>query len=52
MTTLSATVYHAQDIIMKQVLAIKLECIVDKPESYLEHEYMLLKQLQGGNGVP
>lgn len=44
--------YHAQDTIMKQVLAIKLERIVDKPKSYLEHEYMVLKQLQGGNGVP
>jgi len=49
---LSATVYHAQDIITKQIVAIKLECIMDKPESYLEHKYTVLNQLHSGNGVP
>jgi len=49
---LSATVYCARDIITKQIVAIKLECIMDKPESYLEHEYTVLNQLRGGNGVP
>ena len=43
--------HRAWDIITKQVIAIKLEHIMDKLKSYLEHEYTVLNQLQGGNGV-
>ncbi|KAI6013853.1 casein kinase I isoform alpha [Pisolithus marmoratus] len=45
-------VYHARDIITKQVVAIKLELAVEKAASHLEHEYMVLSQLQGGTGLP
>ncbi|KAI6046822.1 kinase-like domain-containing protein [Pisolithus marmoratus] len=47
-----ATVYCAQDIITKQVIAIELEPIVDKAASHLEHKYMVLDQLLGGTGLP
>jgi hypothetical protein len=50
-TILSATVCRAQDIIGKQVMAIKLESINRQP-SYLEHEYTVLNELQDGVGLP
>ena len=51
MSTWSATVYRAQDIITKWVVAIKLERI-DNPGCHLEHKYKILNQLYGGKGMP
>ncbi|KAG2346661.1 kinase-like protein, partial [Suillus weaverae] len=44
-------VYHAQNIINDTNLAIKLEPLTDDSLS-LEHEYHVLKQLEGGVGIP
>ncbi|KAG1845337.1 putative casein kinase i alpha [Suillus subluteus] len=44
-------VYHARNIINDDDLAIKLEPLVNNSSS-LEHEYRILKQLEGGAGIP
>ncbi|KAG1758314.1 putative serine/threonine-protein kinase vrk [Suillus occidentalis] len=46
-----AVVYHARNIINNDVVAIKLEPIV-KNSSSLQREYHILKQLEGGVGIP
>ncbi|KAI6014210.1 kinase-like domain-containing protein [Pisolithus marmoratus] len=50
-----ATVYHVQDIITKQTVAIKLEPTTCKPtahQTHLEHEYQVLSELGGATGLP
>ncbi|KAI6095743.1 casein kinase 1, epsilon [Pisolithus croceorrhizus] len=50
-----ATVYHVQDIITKQSVAVKLEPTTHKPtshETHLEHEYWVLSELGGATGLP
>lgn len=44
--------YRAQDIITKQIVAIKLEAIDEGQGAHLEHEYAVLTQLQDGVGLP
>jgi hypothetical protein len=44
-------VYCARNIINDDDLAIKLEPLVNNSSS-LEHEYCILKQLEGGAGIP
>ncbi|KAG2045643.1 kinase-like protein [Suillus hirtellus] len=46
-----AVVYHAQNFLNDDVIAIKLEPVTDNPSS-VEHEYNILKQLEGGIGIP
>ncbi|KAG0698405.1 casein kinase I [Suillus ampliporus] len=46
-----AVVYHAQNIIKDDAVAIKLESITAQPSS-VQHEYAVLKQLEGGVGIP
>ncbi|KAG1845451.1 kinase-like domain-containing protein [Suillus subluteus] len=46
-----AVVYSAWNIINDDRVALKLETIVDHPSS-LAHEYHILKQLEGGIGIP
>ncbi|KIK13798.1 hypothetical protein PISMIDRAFT_17733 [Pisolithus microcarpus 441] len=48
-------VYRAQDIITKQIVAVKLEPTAHKPtshETHLEHEYRVLSELGGAAGLP
>ncbi|KAI5981066.1 kinase-like domain-containing protein [Pisolithus marmoratus] len=48
-------VYHMQDIITKQTVAIKLEPTTCKPtacQTHLEHEYQVLSELGGATGLP
>ncbi|KAF9234296.1 kinase-like domain-containing protein [Melanogaster broomeanus] len=48
-----ATVYKALNIINNKVYAIKLQlCLRDTGESSVEREYRVLKQLEGGAGIP
>ncbi|KAG0695117.1 ser/thr kinase [Suillus ampliporus] len=42
-----AVVYHARNIMKDNVVAVKLKPITDNSSS-VEHEYMILKQLEGG----
>ncbi|KAG1731865.1 casein kinase I isoform delta [Suillus paluster] len=46
-----AVVYHAWNIIKDDAVAIKLESITAQPSS-VQHEYTILKQLEGGVGIP
>ncbi|KAG1902514.1 putative serine/threonine-protein kinase vrk [Suillus fuscotomentosus] len=46
-----AVVYSAWNIINDDRVALKLETIVDHPSS-IEREYHILKQLEGGIGIP
>ncbi|KIK92377.1 hypothetical protein PAXRUDRAFT_13268 [Paxillus rubicundulus Ve08.2h10] len=47
------TVYKALNIINNKVYAIKLKlCLRDTGESSVEREYCVLKQLEGGAGIP
>ncbi|KAG1740557.1 kinase-like protein [Suillus occidentalis] len=46
-----AVVYSAQNIINDDHVALKLETVVDHSSS-LEREYWILKQLEGGVGIP
>jgi serine/threonine protein kinase len=49
--TLLAVVYRAQNIINGDVVAVKLEPATDHSSS-VEREYHILKQLEGGIGIP
>jgi len=50
---LLAVVYRTQNILNDVVAAAKLEPITDpSPSSSVEHEYCVLKQLEGGVGIP
>ncbi|KAG1838865.1 kinase-like domain-containing protein, partial [Suillus subalutaceus] len=46
-----AVVYSAWNIINDDHVALKLKTIVDH-SSYVEHEYWIIKQLEGGVGIP
>ncbi|KAG1855267.1 kinase-like domain-containing protein [Suillus subluteus] len=46
-----AVVYSAWNIINDDHVALKLETIVNHPSS-VEREYHILKQLEGGIGIP
>ncbi|KAG1859287.1 kinase-like domain-containing protein [Suillus subluteus] len=48
---LYGVVYRARNILNDTDLAIKLEPLTNNPSS-LEHEYHILKQLEGGVGIP
>jgi hypothetical protein len=47
---LLAVVYHAQNFLNDDVVAIKLEPVTDDPSS-VKHEYNTLKQLEGDVGI-
>jgi hypothetical protein len=44
-------VYRAQNIINDDIVAVKLEPLTGTSSS-VEHEYHILKQLEGGVGIP
>ncbi|KAG1786065.1 CK1/CK1/CK1-D protein kinase [Suillus plorans] len=46
-----AVVYRAQNFLNDDIIAIKLELVTNNPPS-LEHEHRILKQLEGGVGIP
>ncbi|KAG2104707.1 putative casein kinase 1, delta [Suillus discolor] len=46
-----AVVYRAQNFLHDDIVAIKLEPVTNNPPS-LEHEHHILKQLEGGVGIP
>ncbi|KAG2745568.1 hypothetical protein P692DRAFT_20741324, partial [Suillus brevipes Sb2] len=46
-----AVVYRAQNFLNDDIVAIKLEPVTNKPSS-VEHEHEILKQLEGGVGIP
>ncbi|KAG2084076.1 kinase-like domain-containing protein [Suillus discolor] len=46
-----AVVYHARNIIKDDAVAIKLELITNQSSS-LQHEYAILKRLEGGIRIP
>ncbi|KAG1778010.1 hypothetical protein EV702DRAFT_1045020 [Suillus placidus] len=47
-----AVVYHAQNFLNNDVVAIKLEHLSEEHPSSVEHEYYVLKKLEGGVGIP
>lgn len=48
---LLAVVYHAQNFLNDDFIAIELKPVTDNPSS-VECEYNILKQLEGGVGIP
>ncbi|KAG1728225.1 casein kinase I isoform delta [Suillus lakei] len=46
-----AVVYRAQNFLNDDIVAIKLKPVTNKPSS-VEHEHDILKQLEGGVGIP
>ncbi|KAG1853784.1 casein kinase I isoform delta [Suillus tomentosus] len=46
-----AVVYHTQNFLNNDIVAIKLELATNNPPS-LEHKHCILKQLEGGVGIP
>jgi hypothetical protein len=43
--------YHAQNFLNDDIIAMKLELVTNNPPS-LKHEHCILKQLEGGVGIP